>query len=236
MVEALIAGERDPSALAELSKSRMRAKKDLLVEALSGRFGPHHAVVARQILDHIAFLDASIARLTAEIVERVGPFEPVIALLSQMPGWGRPTAEIFIAETGADMSVFPTPGQLAAWSGVTPGSHESAGKRRSVAARHGNRWLGRALIEAARAAGRTKNTYLGAQYRRLAARRGPNKAALAVAHSMVISAWHMLTTGETYRELGADYYNRHNDPERQARQLTRRLESLGYIVTIAPAA
>lgn len=236
MVEALIAGERDPSRLAELSKSRMRAKKDQLVEALSGRFGPHHAVVARQILDHIAFLDVSIARLTAEIVERIGPFEPAIAALCQIPGWGRPTAEIFIAETGGDMSVFPTPGQLAAWSGVAPGNHESASKRRSVSARHGNRWLGRALIQAARAAGRTKHTYLGAQYRRLAARRGPNKAAVAVAHSMVVSAWHMLTTGETYRELGADYYTSHNHPDRQARQLTRRLQNLGYTVTIAPAA
>lgn len=139
MVEALIAGERDPDQLAELSNSRMRSKKDRLVEALSGRFGEHHAVVARQILDHISFLDASIARLTAGIIERLRPFEPAITLLCGIPGWGRPTAEVFIAETGGDMSVFSTPDRLAAWSGMAPGSHESAGKRRSVAAVRGNR-------------------------------------------------------------------------------------------------
>lgn len=236
MVEALIAGERDPQVLAELSKSRMRAKKDQLVVALSGRFDVHHGVVARQILDHIAFLDTSVARLTTEIVERIGPFEPAISLLCQIPGWGRATAEVFIAETGGDMSVFPTAGQLAAWSGMAPGSHESAGKRRAVGANHGNRWLGRALIESARAAGRTKTTYLGAQYRRLAARRGPNRASVAVAHSMVVSAWNMLSMGEAYRELGADYFIIRNDPERQARRLTRQLEHLGYTVTVAPAA
>jgi transposase len=236
MVEAMIAGERDPQRLAELSKSRMRAKKDQLVGALDGRFDVHHGVVARQILDHIAFLDASIAKLTAEIVERVSPFEPAIELLCGIPGWGRRTAEVFIAETGGDMSVFPTPEQLASWSGTAPGTHESAGKHRPVGARHGNVWLGRALIESSRAAGRTKTTYLGAQYRRLAQRRGANKAAVAVAHSMVVSAWHMLSNGETYRELGADYYTRRNDPERQARRLTRQLEQLGYTVTVARAA
>ncbi len=236
MVEALIAGERDPQRLAELSKSRMRTKKDQLTKALAGRFAAHHGVVARQILDHIAFLDASIARLTAEIVERTTPFEPAIELLCGIPGWGRRTAEVFIAETGGDMSAFPSAEQLAAWSGMAPGSHESAGKRRPVGASHGNRWLGRALIESARAAGRTKTTYLGAQYRRLAARRGPNRAAVAVAHSMVVSAWHMLSTGETYRELGADYYTRRNDPERQVRRLTRQLEQLGFTVAVTPAA
>jgi transposase len=235
MVEALIAGERDPAVLAELSKSRMRAKKDQLVEALAGRFAEHHGIVARQILDHIAFLDSSIASLTAEIAERVRPFEPAIELLCGIPGWGRGMAEVFIAETGGDMTVFPTAGQLAAWSGMAPGSHESAGKRRPAGVQHGNRWLGRVLIESARAAGRTKNTYLGAQYRRLAARRGPNKASVAVAHSMTVSAWHMLSTGETYRELGADYYARRDDPERVARRLTRQLETLGYTVALTAA-
>jgi hypothetical protein len=119
---------------------------------------------------------------------------------------------------------------------MAPGSHESAGKRRSVAAVRGNRWLGRALIEAARGAARTKDTYLGAQYHRLAARRGPNKASVAVAHSMVVAAWHMLTTGETYRELGADYFIRRHDPQRQARRLAHQLEQLGYRVTVTPAA
>jgi transposase len=235
MVEAMIAGERDPVVLAELSKSRMRAKKAELVEALAGRFSDHHGVVARQILDHIAFLDSSIASLTAEIAERVHPFEPAIELLCGIPGWGRSIAEVFIAETGGDMTVFPTPGQLAAWSGLAPGSHESAGKRKPVGAPHGNRWLSRVLIEAARAAARTKDTYLAAQYRRLAARRGANKASVAVAHSMVVSAWHMLSTGEIYRELGADYFRHRDDPERVARRLTQQLENLGYNVSLTAA-
>ena len=236
MVEALISGERDPAVLADMAKSRMRAKKDALTRALAGNFGAHHGTVARQILDHIAFLDASIKKLTAEIAERLTAFEPAIRLLCQIPGWGRNTAEVFIAETGGDMSVFPTPAQLASWSGTAPGTHESAGKRRAAAAVAGNRWLGRALIEAARAAARTKDTYLAAQYRRLAVRRGPNKASVAVAHSMVVAAWHMLDTGEPYRELGGDYYLRRDDPDRQARRLTRKLEELGFTVSVVPAA
>jgi transposase len=237
MVEAMIAGERDPHRLAELSKGRMRAKKTELAAALAGRFAAHHGVVARQILDHIAFLDTSIAALSDQIVQRTTPFEPAIALLCAIPGWGTTTAEVFIAETGGDMSVFPTPGQLAAWSGMAPGSHQSAGKRRPARARPGNRWLGRGLLEAARAAGRTNNTYLGAQYRRIANRRGPNKAAVAVAHSMTISAWHMLSTGETYHDLGPDYFTNRLDRERHTKRLTHQLEQLGYTVTLSsPAA
>ena len=237
MVEALIAGERDPERLADMSLSVMRAKKDRLSAAFTGaNFAAHHQIVARQILDHIAFLDAAIARLSEEIVERCGPFEPTIEFLCEIPGWGRSTAEVFIAETGGDMSVFATPGQLASWAGIAPGTHESAGKRRHVASLAGNRWLGKALIESSRSAARQKDTYLSAQYRRLAARRGPNKATVAVAHSMVISAWHMLSTGEHYRELGADYFTQRYDPQRQARRLTRQLEQLGYKVTLAPAA
>jgi transposase len=233
MVEALIAGERDPAVLADMSKSRMRAKKDQLALALDGNFGAHHGVVARQIIDHIAFLDASIKNLSDAIVERLGAFEAMIGLLCEIPGWGRATAEVFIAETGGDMRVFPTPEQLASWAGVAPGTHESAGKRRAM---NGNRWLGRTLIEAARAAARTKGTFLSARYRRLVSRRGPNKAAVAVAHTMVVTAWHMLTTGEAYRELGDDYYTKRQDPDRQARRLTRELEHLGFTVTIKPAA
>lgn len=235
MIEALIAGERDPEILADLAKSRMRPKKEQLAQALVGRFGAHHAVVARQIIDHLARINDSVNGLNGEISDRLKPFSGAIDLLCGIPGWGRITAEVFIAETGGDMAVFPTAGQLAAWAGMAPGSHESAGKRRGTGAVHGNRWLGRALIEAARAGARTKGTYLAAQYRRLAARRGPNRAAVAVAHSMVVSAWHMLTTGETYRELGGDYYTR-RDPEQQARRLTQQLESLGYTVTATPAA
>jgi transposase len=237
MIEALIAGERDPERLADMSLSVMRAKKDRLSEAFTGaNFAAHHGVVARQIMDHIAFLDASVARLTEEIVERCAPFEAAISLLCEIPGWGRNTAEVFIAETGGDMSVFATAGQLASWAGVAPGTHESAGKRHRVASVTGNRWLGKALIESARSAARKKDTYLAAQYRRLASRQGPNKATVAVAHSMVVSAWNMLTTGEHYRELGPDYFIQRRDPERQARRLTRQLEQLGYNVAVTPAA
>lgn len=237
MIEALIAGERDPERLADMSLSVMRAKKDRLSAAFTGaNFADHHGVVARQIMDHIAFIDSSIAQLTNEIVERCAPFEVAIDLLCEIPGWGRTTAEVFIAETGGDMSVFATPGQLASWAGVAPGTHESAGKRRPIASIDGNRWLGRALIESARSAARKNDTYLAAQYRRLASRRGPNKATVAVAHSMIVSAWHMLSTGEHYRELGGDYFVQRLEPERQARRLTRQLEQLGYNVAITPAA
>jgi transposase len=237
MIEALIDGERDPAALADMSLSVMRNKKDRLAEAFAGTtFGAHHGVVARQIMDHISFLDNSISKLTAQIVERMAPFEAAIDLLCQIPGWGRLTAEVFIAETGGNMAVFPTAGQLASWAGVAPGTHESAGKRRPTKAVQGNRWLGRVLIEAARSAARKDGTYLSVRYRQIAARRGPNKATVAVAHSMLISAWYMLTTGETYRELGGDYFLQRRDPERQARRLTLQLEQLGFNVTIAPAA
>jgi transposase len=237
MVEALIAGERDPERLADMSLSVMRAKKDRLALAFAGtNFGAHHGIVARRILDHIAFLDDSIDRLTTEIVERCAPFEPVIELLCQIPGWGRNTAEVFIAETGGYMAVFPTPGQLASWAGVAPGTHESAGKRRPIASLDGNRWLSKALMEAARSAARKDGTYLAAQYRRLAARRGPNKATVAIAHSMLVSVWHMLSNGECYRELGGDYFTQRYDPQRHARRLTRQLEQLGYAVTLQPVA
>lgn len=236
MVEALIAGERDPAVLAEMSKSRMRAKKDRLELALDGDFAAHHGLVARQIVDHILFLEASIERLSTAIRVRLVDHEPMIGLLCEIPGWARTTAEVFIAETGGDMSVFPTAEQLASWAGVAPGTHESAGKRRGAAALNGNRWLGRALIEAARAAARSKNTFFAARYRRLAQRRGPNKAAVALAHTMLVTAWHMLTTGEPFHDLGGDYYTRRQDPKLHAQRLTRQLEHLGFKVTITPAA
>jgi transposase len=236
MVSALIAGEREPEVLADLAKSRMRAKKNELALALDGHFADHHGIVAQRIMDHIAFLEASIGGLSAAISERLTDFEPAIDLLCEIPGWGRTTAEVFIAETGADMSMFPTPEQLTSWAGVAPGTNESAGKRKAAASVNGNRWLGRALIKAARAAARTKDTFLAARYRRLVARRGPNKAAIAVAHTMLVIAWHLLTTGEPYRDLGGDYYAKRQDPDRQAQRLTRQLEQLGFTVVIEPAA
>jgi transposase len=232
MIEALIAGERDPEVLADMAQSRMRSKIDRLRDALPGWFGPHHAVLARRILDHIDFLQDTIAKLDAEVVARLDPFAEAIALLKTIPGVDQRTAEVIIAETGGDMSRFPTAGHLAAWAGVAPASHESAGKRHPAGTRHGARWLRRTLTEASRSAARSKGTYLSAQYSRLASRRGPNKAAVAVAHSILVSAWWMLTTNEPYRELGADYFRARLDPQRETRRLVARLEALGHEVTL----
>lgn len=149
MIEALISGERDPSVLAQLAKGKMRPKIGELIEAMDGMFGPHHAVVCRQILSHIDFLDSSIDTLSEEVVARMGPFEPAISLLETIPGVSRLTAEVIVAETGADMSRFPTAGHLCAWAGVAPASHESAGKHKPAGTRKGQRWLRRHLIESA---------------------------------------------------------------------------------------
>jgi transposase len=145
----------------------------------------------------------------------------------------RTTAEVMIAEMGTDMSRFPTAGHLCAWAGVAPASHESAGKRRPAGTRHGSTWLQQALIEAARAAARTKGSYFSAQYSRIARRRGPNKAAVAVAHSILAVTWHLLTNGVLYEDPGSRYFEQRHDPAIEARRLQKRIESLGYQVTIA---
>lgn len=232
MIEALIAGQRDPAVLAEMAIGRMRNKLPALVEALAGHFGPHHAVTARQILDHVDFLDARIAAVSEQVTQRMAPFTGAVELLVEVPGISSGSAEVVIAETGGDMSRFPSPAHLASWAGVAPGNHESAGKRRRVGTTNGNRWLRRTLIESARAAARTKASYFGAQYRQIAHRRGPNKAAVAVAHSLTDVIWHLLSTGERFEDLGADYYERRRDPERETRRLVRKLEGLGHSVTL----
>jgi transposase len=232
MVEALIAGQRDPAALAQLAKGKLRPKVPQLTEALAGHFGAHHAVAAAPVLAHIDCLDASIAALTEEIGIRMRPYAAARTLLEQVPGFDRLVIDTVIAETGADMARFPTAGHLAAWSGVCPGNYESAGKRRRVGVMPGNRWLRRTLIEAARAAARSKGSYFGAQYRQIAKRRGPNKAAVAVAHSLSDLIWHMLTTGECFTDLGADYFQRRRDPQREADRLVRQLHALGFKVSL----
>ena len=236
MVEALIAGERDSVVLAEMSKGVMRKKIDRLTVALEGNFGRHHALLCRQIIDHLDFLDRSIATLSEEICARLVPFAPAVTLLCSIPGISEVTAQVIVAETGADMSRFPTAGHLCAWAGVAPASHESAGKRRPAGTRHGCPHLRRTLVEAARAAARTKGSYYSAQYSRIARRRGPNKAAVAVAHSMLETAWHLLTTGAYYQDPGADYFERRNDPAQEAKRLQRRIEALGFTVTITDKA
>jgi transposase len=232
MIEMLISGETDSAVLADLAKRRMRSKIPALIEALESRWQPHHSIVARQILAHIDFLDATIDTLSDQIVECVAPFQAAVELLCTIPGVSTLTAQTIIAEIGVDMSRFPTPGHLAAWAGVAPASHESAGKHRPARTRHGSRHLRHALIEAARAAARTKNTFLAARYQRITRRRGPNKAAVAIAHTILISAHHMLTTGEIYHDLGADYYDkRHNDPDRKLQRHIAELQAAGYTIT-----
>ncbi len=236
MIEAMINGERDPKVLAAMARSRMRAKIPELEEAFSGHFGAHHALVCRQVIEHIDFLDRSIATLSADITERVCPFEAAFTILCSIPGVSGRTAEVMIAEMGVDMTRFPTPGQLCAWAGVAPASHESAGKRRPAGTRQGSTSLQIALVEAAKAASRSKGTYYSAQYSRLAKRRGPNKATVAVAHSILDTTWHLLTNGTLYTDPGAQFFESRHDPRIEAKRLQRKIEALGYEVNISPAA
>lgn len=236
MIEALIAGERDPEVLADLAKGKLRGKIPDLVRALHGRFGEHHAILLRVHLDHIDHLDAAIATLDAGVDELIGPFVATRDLLITIPGVGKRVAEVIIAEIGVDMSVFPSDAHLASWAGVCPGNNSSAGKHYSGRRTKGDEWLLDALTQAAWAAARTKDDYLSAQFWRLARRIGKNKAAIAVAHSILVIAYHVITTGQPYRNLGADYFTKRVDPERRARHLTRQLTDLGYQVTLTKAA
>ena len=235
IVEALIAGQRDPAVLAELAKGKLRPKIPELTEALAGHFGPHHAVAARQILDHVDFLDTTVAALTDQIDFRLEPYQAVRELLLPVPGFDRLTIDTIIAETGADMSRFPSPAHLAKWAGVCPGNHESAGKRRRVGITPGNRWLRRALIKAARAAARSKGSYFGAQYHQIAKRRGPNKAAVAVAHSLLRPRLAHAQHRRVLPRPGPRLLQRRHNPQHQARHLVSQLERLGFQVALTPA-
>jgi transposase len=234
MLAALIAGTTDAAVLAELAQGKLRAKLPALREALQGRFEAEHALISGRILAHIDYLDEAIAELSQSIEQQIAPLAPAVELLCTIPGVQRRTAEVIIAETGGDMNAFPTAKHLASWAGVCPGNDESAGKRRSGRTTKGSKWLRAALTEAAKAASRARDTYLAAQYQRLRARRGHNKATTAIAHSMLTAAWHMLQTGETYNDPGADYFARRN-PERQTRRLVAQLQRLGHTVTLQQA-
>lgn len=239
MIDALIAGERDPVVLAEMAKTRMRPKIPELREALVGRFDEHHAMLARTHLDHIDHLRSIEDRLDGEVDALMAPFDEAATRLLSIPGVGKRVAEIIVAEIGVDMTRFPTAGHLASWAGLCPGNHESAGKRRSGKARKGNPALRSALCEAAWAAAHTKDGYLPAQYRRFCRRFGTKnqgKAIFAVAHTLIVIIWHILSNGETYDDLGGDYFNRRNDADHRQRYLIRELEKLGHNVTLAPAA
>jgi transposase len=238
MLEALTAGERDPAVLAEHARTRMRPKIGELRLALEGGFDAHHALLLRMHLDHIDQLSASIDALDAEVDRVIDPFAAQQRRLMTIPGVGKRTAEVIIAEIGVDMDRFPTAAHLASWAGMCPGNHESAGKRRSGKARKGDAALRAALCEAAWAASRTSG-YLGALYRNLLRRFGKKseaKAAFAVGHTILVIAWHLLHDERDYEDLGADYFARRNDAETRKRYLIRQLQALGQKVTIEPAA
>jgi transposase len=235
MLAALVEGVKDGAAVAQLARGRLREKLPELERALTGRIGAHQRFLLARQLAHIDFLDAQIEQVSAEVAERLRPFEEVIDRLDTIPGVGRRVAEVLVAEVGSDLSRFPTAGHLASWAGMCPGNNESAGKRLSGRTRKGSPWLRTALIEAAQAASRTRGTYLAAQYRRLAARRGRKRALVAVGHTILVMVYHLLTRRMGYQELGAQYFD---ERERQAveRRLVRRLQALGYKVSLDPAA
>ena len=236
MIDALIAGQRDPSVLAEMAKGRMRTKIPELKDALAGRFNAHHALMCRAMLARIDQADATIAELTERIMALQDPHEAAVTLLVGIPGVSHRTAQVILAEIGADMSRFPTAGHLASWAGMCPGNNESAGKHRSGRTRYGSKWLRIALVEAAQAAGRSQNTYLPAHYARIRGRRGPKKAAVAVGHSILVIAWHLLSTGQTYTDLGGDYFDKRRTSTAHQRRLVAQLEAMGNKVTLEPAA
>jgi transposase len=240
MIEALIAGERDPRVLADLARGVMRKKIPDLSMALAGRFADHHAVLARLNLDLIDYLEATIARLDGQVEAMTGPFCAQIQTLCTIPGIGERTAQVIVSEIGVDMSRFPTAACLASWAGLCPGNNESAGKHGNTRTRKGNREIRTALVEAAWAAART-NTYLGAKFRRLHRRFGKKnggKAAVAIAHDLIVIAWYVLHDGVEFYDLGPDYFTRPNTPAHSRRKdyLVHELRAMGYTIQVTPAA
>lgn len=240
MLRALIAGERDPETLAELAKGKLRKKIPELRRALQGRFGSHHALLIGMSLDHIAHLEAAITRLDDQIdtlfatyTSEAGiPFDQARDHLDTIPGVAKRAAETIIAEIGLDMSRFPTAGHLASWAGMAPGNNITGGKRGSGRTTQGDVWLGEILNQCAWSAARTHDTYLSAQFWRLARRIGKKKAAVAVGHSILVICWHLITNDADYQDLGGDYFTRRNDPDRHRDRLIEQLHHLGYRVTL----
>ncbi|GAC1530115.1 MAG: IS110 family transposase [Chloroflexota bacterium] len=235
MMEALVAGTRDPAVLAELARGRLRAKLPALREALEGHFMGYHRILVGELLAHIDYLDESIERLNLEVDRVITPFGKQVELLCTIPGIQKRTAEVLLAEIGPDMSRFASAAHLASWAALCPGNNESAGKHHSGRTRRGSKWLRKGLVEAARAACRSKDNYLAAQYARLKGRRGDGKAVVAVAHSMLVIAYHVLLREEPYRDLGANYFlDRQSDAHKN--RLVHQLERLGYQVSLTGAA
>jgi transposase len=235
MLEAILSGRTDPAALAELARGRLRSKRDELEQALAVIPNAHHRFLIAEHLAMLDDLDAVIARLDGLIAERVAPFVAELERLQTIPGVGRVVAEGLLAELGTDLSRFPTAKHLASWAGVCPGSHQSAGQRHGGKTRKGNKWLRALLVEAAHAAARKRQTYLAAQYHRLIGRKGKKQAALAVGHSILVRVYCVLRDGTTYQEPGSQWFDE-RDRVGVRRRLVRRLEHLGYKVTVEPMA
>jgi transposase len=233
MLRALIGGETDPEKLADLARRKLRAKIPALQLALAGRVTEHHRFLLQLHLEHYEQVEAWVGRLGQRIEERLAPFAEALELLTTIPGVQQRTAEVLLAEIGTNLEAFPTAGQLASWAGVCPGNNESAGKRRSGKTRKGSRWLRSALLQAAWAASRTKDTYLASHFRRLAGRRGAKRAAVAVSHTLLVIVYQVLRRRLPYRDLGADYLDRRQS-DRLTQQLVKRLERLGHKVTLEP--
>jgi len=234
MLQAILEGNTDPAALAELAKGKMRSKIEELEQALTGQIRDHHRLLLRMHLRHIDDLNASIAELDVEIDRLISPFEPdhLLERLDAIPGVGRITAQKVVAELGIDMSRFASDAHAASWAGLAPGKNESAGRNQSARTLKANRYLRSALVEAAHAAGKT-DTYLGEKYRRIARRRGKKRAAVAVARTMLIIMYHMIRNGTAYIERGSAYFDQLK-PQSTQQWLTRRLEKLGFKVTLEP--
>jgi transposase len=244
MLRALLAGERDPEVLADLARGVLRKKIPDLQRALVGRFGEHHALMIGIILDHIEYLETAIGSLDAQIdtvmaerdesdtVEGATPFERARDRLTTIPGVGKRAAEVMISEFGIDMTRFPTSGHLASWAGMCPGNNITGGKRRSGKTTKGDVWLRDVLGQCAWAAARTRDTYLAAQFWRLTHRIGKKKAATAVGHSILVAAWHMLSSDTDYQDLGDDWFTRKVNDDHRRDQAIRNLHDLGYRVTL----
>jgi transposase len=236
MIEALIAGELSPAAMAQMARQRLREKIPQLMEALSGKVTEHHRFMLKMLMEQVQWLEKQIELFDQRIEAVMGPFEKrAMQLLDTIPGINARAAQNIVAEIGSDMSRFPTAGHLAVWSGMCPGNHQSAGKRKRGKTTEGNRWLKATLTQCAWAASRTKNTYLSRQYRHLSARRGKKRAAIAVGHSQLVAAWHLIKNGEVYADLGPNHLDKVQGA-RQVNHLVKRLERLGYKVDLKAAA
>ncbi len=231
ILEALLAGATDPALLAELARGRLRAKRDELARAVVGRFTAHHAFLVTEHLSHLDYLEEAMARVSAAIADRLQEDQAAVELLDTVPGISTRAAQVLLAELGTDLSRFPDARHLASWAGMCPGNAESGGKRQSGKTRKGNPALRQALIQIAHVASKTKDTYLAAQYRRIAARRGKKRALVALGHTILVMVYHILTRRQPYHELGVAYFDQ-LERQRVEQRLVHRLERLGYTVSL----